>query len=362
VKSLEGRYVLRTDGALLYESDPTSTLQTPVLDAASGLPLTGMTGVQDGAFHGCAVQGTTGMVWCWRTGADGNAYGQLGDGTTDTLTTSFLATQVLTAANTPLTGVVAVADTEILDGVAGAGSACAVKGDGTLYCWGTLSYLTNGGTALTSAFAVPVTTDGVTPFGGVLQVAVAYGGYACAVVQGASARELWCWGRNANGYLGLGDLTNRRFPTHVVGIDNPVKVVAHDYAGGSVCVLDGTQVRCWGYNAEGQTGTGTTNTPIKSPALVTLLGGTTPLANVVDLHGGDNGELANFCALSSGGTLLCWGDAFQSYPTDLGVTNVVALGGTGAYVRYLTDDGLYHHGTPSNHVGATRVPNCGPLH
>ena len=52
-------------------------------------------------------------AWCWRTGASGNAYGQLGNGTTDTLTTSFQASEVLTAANTPLANVVAIADLEV---------------------------------------------------------------------------------------------------------------------------------------------------------------------------------------------------------------------------------------------------------
>ena len=55
-QALVGRYLLRTDGALLYESDPTSTAQTPVVDGTTGLPLVGMTGVQEGGFHGCGVQ------------------------------------------------------------------------------------------------------------------------------------------------------------------------------------------------------------------------------------------------------------------------------------------------------------------
>jgi len=346
---------------LLHEADPTSTAQTPVLDASTGLPLTGMTSVQEGAFHGCGVQAATKTAWCWRTGSYGNAYGQLGNGMTDSLTTAFQATQVLTAASTPLTNVTGIADGEVPYNGSGSASSCALRGDGTLYCWGSLDYLTNGGTDLTSAYAVPITTDGVTPFTGVVQASVyAQGAYACAIVQ-AATKQLWCWGRNASGYLGLGDTTTRRYPTQVLGVDDPVKTVVHDYYG-STCLLDGTKVRCWGYNGYGEVGNGTTNSPVMSPTVVTLAGGTTALDNIVDLHGGDESSLANFCGLSASHTVLCWGRDYQSYPTDFGVTKVVALGGTGNYIRYLTDDGLYHHGSMSNHVGVTRVPNCGPLH
>lgn len=360
-KALYGRYLLRVDGALLYETDPTSTAQTPVLDGNTGLPLVGMTGVQEGAYHGCAVQGSSQTAWCWRTGASGNAYGQLGNGTTDSLTTSFQATQVLTAANTPLANVVAVADTEV-PYVGTGDSSCAVTGEGKVYCWGTLSYLTNGGTALTSAYAVPITTDGATPLAGALKVGLyASGAYACAILQGASSKEVWCWGDNANGYLGLGDKTTRRYPTKVLGFTSPTKVLTDDYYG-TTCVLDGSNVRCFGYNGQGETGNGTTTTPVLSPALVTLMGGTTALDNVVDLHCGDDSSYANFCALTTTNTLLCWGYGYQSYPADFGVTSVAALGGTGADIRYLTSDGMYHIGTASNHVGTTRVPSCGPLH
>jgi hypothetical protein len=368
-KALLGRYLLRNDGNLLYEADPPSTAQTPVLDGTTGLPLvTDLTGVQEGNFHGCAVQGTSKTAWCWRTGTYGNAYGQLGNGTTDALTTSFLATQVLTAANTPLTNVVAIAAGEVPTSSGFArDSACAVTGDGKLYCWGDLSDLVNGGTALTSAFAVPITTDGATPLAGVLGVSLdstREGSYACAIVQGASSKEVWCWGSNTFGNLGLGDEMLRRYPTKVLGIANPLKILFRgEYS--STCALDGSNVRCWGYNGDGATGTGTINTPVLSPTIATLMGGATALGDIADLHGGSTasaGVYSNFCALSTTNTIFCWGSGYQSYPTDFGVTNVAALGGTGGYIRYLTNDGLYHFGIASNHVGTTRVPNCGPLH
>ena len=369
-QTLFGRYLLRTDGILLYETDPTSSAQTPVLDGNTGLPLAAVTGVQEGAFHGCAVLGSAKTAWCWRTGAAGNAYGQLGNGTTDTLTTSFQATQVLTAANTPLANVVGIAGLEVpfmYSNQTKGGGACAVTGDGKVYCWGDVTYLVNGGTALISSYAIPITTDGTTPFTGVLQLSLnANGSYACAIVQGASSKEVWCWGRNQNGYLGLGDETLRPFPTKVLGINNPLKLVASGPANtgadtSTTCALDGVNVRCWGDNSVGQTGTGTaTNAPLLSPALVTLMGGATALANIVDIHGGDASFFSNFCGLTTANSLFCWGYLYQAYPAEV-ATNVAQVGGTGASIRYLTGDGLYHFGTASNHTGTTRVPNCGPL-
>jgi hypothetical protein len=307
--------------------------------------------------------------------ANGNKYGQLGNGTTDTLTTSFQATQVLTAANTPLANVAAIATAEVPTSVPHSGASCAVTTDGKLYCWGDVSNLINSGAPLSSGFAVPVTTDGTTPFTGVLQVGLFDGGYyACAIVQGTPSNGLWCWGLNGSGNLGLGDQTARPYPTKVLGINSPVKILAEgifDPHGedGTTCVLDGSNVRCWGQSDEGTVATGVVTDNggvVLAPSLVTLMG-TTPLDGVIDLHGGTLSSFASFCALTTSRDMLCWGylgtQVAQTYPVTFAVANVAALGGTGGgYLRYLTDDGVYHFGTTSNHAGTTRAPNCGPLH
>ena len=167
-KNLFGRYLLRTGGEILFESDPTSTAQTPVLDANTGLPLSDVVGVHEGYTHGCAVQGASKTAWCWRTTAAGNSYGQLANGATDTTGPLFRATQVLTGANAPLTNVVAISsgspDSWGL-------SSCAIVTGGKLYCWGNVRYIANDGSAaLRATYAIPVTTDGVTLLTGVEQV------------------------------------------------------------------------------------------------------------------------------------------------------------------------------------------------
>ncbi len=361
-KSLFGHYLVRSDGAMLYEEDPPATGQDVIRDAATGLPLADVRDVEEATGHGCAFLGATSSAWCWRTFTTGNQFGQLGNGTPDTSGPLYLATQVLRSAGQPLADVIGIAEDEAPGVRANVSvSSCALTTGGKVFCWGDISSLVNGGTTLASAYAVPITTDGLTPFSGVLQLSL-HNSWACALVQGASAKEVWCWGSNGFANLGVGDQTARRYPTKVVGIANPTKLVANG-TDGTTCVMDGMNVRCWGQNTEGEVGIGTPSSVVLSPNLVTLLGGTTALGGVVDLHAGNNstGFAANFCALTSSSTIVCWGSGFLAYPTDYGATDVTLLGGTGNMIRYLTGDGLYHMGIPTNHVGTTRTPNCGPL-
>jgi len=215
-----------------------------------------------------------------------------------------------------------------------------------MYCWGDLQYVSNGGTALTSAYATPITTDGIVPLAGVIQADVSYA-HACAIVQGASAKEVYCWGYNAYEELGLGDTTLRKFPVKVAGIAAPTRV---SLARISTCVLDGGKVRCWGYNGYGAGGSGTTGGNIHGPTLVTYSGGATALDQLVDLRAAPD----SFCALRADKSTWCWGQGFQNSASNYGVTNVVALGIADG-PSFLTSDGVYHR-------GATLItPNCGVL-
>lgn len=352
VKGLAGQYIIRADGAVLLESTSTTTPETPVLvlDANNATPLTGAVSVADSDLHGCAaLQDHT--VWCWRSTANGNNQGQLGNGSIDTSGPVLRATQVLTAANMPLVNVQAMAT--------GRGAAtCAVTDDGKLYCWGALGWVVNNGTAISAPYAQVITTDGATPLTGVLQVAVGLVN-ACAIVQASSAKEVWCWGANGAYQLGQGDATNRRYPTKVAGFTNPTKIAAslNGYFGGStVCVLDGENVRCLGLNSTGQAGTADTTTPVQTATLVKLQDATTPLSGITDLSSGDNA----FCALHTGGTVFCWGSHHKNYASSIGAANVVSVAAdiynqSPGSMRYLTSDGIYHM------EAVTRMPKCGAL-
>lgn len=135
--------------------------------------------------------------------------------------------------------------------------------------------------------------------------------HTCALLEDSSAL---CFGRNDVGQLGSGE------PTALHA--NPVPVCQS--ASGSGCprlfgivqlslgnlhscalLADGT-ARCWGENARGQLGDGTTTTPRINPVRVCRTGfGPTcdPLSNIVSITSGDHFN----CALLVTGEVYCWG-------------------------------------------------------
>ena len=336
IKALYSTYVLRADGVLIWENNANSP--ETILEASTGLPLTGILNVQEGTYHGCAAV-SGGSAECWQTNAsNGNTSGQLGNGTTTATSALYRATPVLTAPSTPLTNVVAVAPGNVSSVYR---NACAVTSDGKLWCWGDLTWLVNKGTGLVTGSAQAITTDGTTPFTGVAS-AVLGSSQACALVAGPT-NSVWCWGYNGGGELGQGDITARQYPTKVLGPTNPSKLVtAYGYYGDTFCALDGSNVRCWGSNTGGQGGTNTTTNPVQAPTQVVVQSGT-GLGNVVDIQGG----ASDFAVLRTDGTLWTWGAGFQNYATNYGVTNVLAIGwaGPAGYngPRYLTSDGVSHN-------------------
>src|SRR5204862_283030 len=82
---------------------------------------------------------------------------------------------------------------------------------------------------------------------------LAVGNGACALVQGTSAKEVWCWGYNAYGSLGTGDKLIRKYPTKVLGLTAPTQVLMGG-ATMTTCAIDAGNVRCWGYNGYGSVG------------------------------------------------------------------------------------------------------------
>ena len=84
-----------------------------------------------------------------------------------------------------------------------------------------------------------------------------------------------CWGANAHGQLGDGTTTDAWTPVMVTGLTGATSVVI---GGEHTCALlgDGT-VSCWGLNSSGQLGNGTTEHSLV-PAAVTGLSGVTALA------------------------------------------------------------------------------------
>ncbi len=117
-------------------------------------------------------------------------------------------------------------------------------------------------------------------------------GHTCGLVSGGTA---YCWGDNANGQLGDGTTGQQLAPVAVSGGRTFTAVVA---GWSHTCGLaTGGTAYCWGWNALGQLGDGTSGTSRTAP--VDVSGGRTFTALVAG-HG-------HTCGLATGGTAYCWG-------------------------------------------------------
>lgn len=167
---------------------------------------------------------------------------------------------------------------------AGGNKTCVIASTGAAYCWGM-----NEGGGLgdgTAVFqrATPAAVSGTTTFE---RIESADGG-ACGIT---ATRELWCWGRNTNGQLGIGTDTDLLTPQQIAVSD--VREVSIGYY--STCVRRGTgTVSCAGRGDGVGDGTGTmtyTFTPV--------LG----LDDAIDITAGEE----HHCALRRDGSVACWG-------------------------------------------------------
>jgi len=190
-----------------------------------------------GLRHSCGTSGT--FIFCWGDNNDG----KLGDGTN-------ISRNVPTKVQANLTFVTVSA---------GDLFTCALTADGSAYCWGqnTRGELGSGGTIQNQFF--PVAVAGGLSFSKISSGA----GHTCAIT--SATAELYCWGLNSSGQLGDLTSTNRTVPTHVAGnLTFDAVSAGTDHTCGHA--IGGGIIYCWGSNAAGQVGDGTTlshNIPIR---------------------------------------------------------------------------------------------------
>jgi alpha-tubulin suppressor-like RCC1 family protein len=177
---------------------------------------------------------------------------------------------------------------------------CVLLADTTLRCWGdnTTGDLGNG--TMTDS-NVPIAVPNLS---GVTAIASGLGAHTCVVMNDNTAR---CWGDNFFGSVGNGQ-NNVNQPTPVV-VTGLKAVSAISVGNFHTCALiAGGTIQCWGYNASGQLGDGTT-TDSAVPVPVFSINGAIAVA------AGDS----HTCALKSDGTVWCWG---SNSIGQLGVTGV----------------------------------------
>ncbi len=233
--------------------------------------------VSTGAVHTCALVDLTpnSAVYCWGS----NESGQLGDGS-------------FNDARSPV-AVSASANFVALGG--GGGTTCAIDSNAERWCWGNNTQRELGdGSSVTSR---PTPVEIVNGASSWLRIDGGFG-YLCG--QSATG-ELWCWGSNENGRLGIGPTPSVADVPTRVGTDADWRTFSTDAQSGTTCGIRSAagsngDLYCWGNNDNYQLGTGLQQ-PENTPTAV----GTGRLWQRVDSG-------AQFtCALDDSANLFCWG-------------------------------------------------------
>ena len=278
--------------------------------------------VVTGQAHTCALS-SIGTVTCWGN----NSYGQLGNGTT-------------TGSLTP------VSVTGLGSGVgaitAGAFHTCAISSSGVV-CWGNNAngQLGNG-----------TTTQQLTPVAvGLNAVAITAGNvHTCALILNSSLHQMYCWGWNGYGQLGNGTTTTELTPVRVSGLIDPLAISAgfsHTCTYDSISNRPGSGVtNCWGNNGDGQLG----NNSLAN-ALTPVMGDS---GDKVTAGGGYHTcSLTNY---ASGGGVQCWGyNAYGQLGNGTTTTELtpVAVSGLTNVVSAITA-GLFHTCTLLSNPGSVQ--------
>ena len=199
---------------------------------------------------------------------------------------------------------------------AGASHTCAVLDDGGVKCWGSNSngqvgreqVSGSGGNAGDMGDNLPYVNLGA---GRTATDVVCADDFTCAILDNGKVK---CWGLNSSGQLGIGDTNSRGRVAGDMGDNLPYAelgagrvAVALTTGQRHVCaLLDGGELKCWGYNSNGEQGQGDSEQRGDEPG---EMGDNLPVVNlgtgrtVVDLVSGDHHN----CALLDNGGVKCWG-------------------------------------------------------
>jgi len=275
-------------------STATATKSSTPVKVQFGVTGATVKAVTAGYSHSCAVFSDA-TAQCW--GA--NNYGQLGDGTTTSTSSPVV---VRASASTPQSNIQSIS--------AGTQFTCAVVLDSSrstniVKCWGTGSYgqLGNGVSCSTCEAKYPSTvvtdTTNNTPLSGVSSVS-AGSLHACAVLTSGAT---YCWGYNAYGQLGNGSTTDSNLPLRVLD-GTSIAISATDVSAGAfaTCALVNSGVLCWGRNDYGQIGNESPSTSEPRPVPVTRTAN--PIQSVTQISAGSR----DACAVLTSGDVYCWGD------------------------------------------------------
>ena len=214
--------------------------------------------------YSCGIR--AGLLYCWGHNGDG----QIGQGTAGWSQVYPSPTQVGSSS-------------DWIDVSAGNHRACGRRADNTLWCWGSDTGL------------IPTQVGQANDW----QAISVGGGHQCGL---RSDVELWCWGNDAA--VGSGTQNGATVPTRV---RSDLSWSAAEAGGSHSCAIASGELYCWGWNGYGELGLGfytdhydpyNPEPPIDTPQRV---GAAT---DWIEIAVGDG----KTCGIREGGALYCWGN------------------------------------------------------
>lgn len=276
------------NGQLGNGATVTSNMTSPWPVDMTGLPAgTRFASITAGGSSACGLT-PEGAAWCW--GQD--TYGQLGNGA------AISGNQPLPVAvdMAPLSGATFV----MLS--AGRTHVCGVSDAGIGYCWGRDGALGLPADATGNQHSPSPVDMALLPGGATLVSISTALGHSCGLV---SDENLYCWGQNNNGVLGIGS-SGGSFPITAVdvsGLPAGTRFAAVTTGDSHTCALSTDHVAyCWGSGTNGATGNGQQSLDVLLPNPVvtnTIPAGT----HFTVLEGGGT----NTCGILDTGAAYCWG-------------------------------------------------------
>ncbi|MFA5302970.1 MAG: archaellin/type IV pilin N-terminal domain-containing protein [Candidatus Nanoarchaeia archaeon] len=179
---------------------------------------------------------------------------------------------------------------------------CGITVDGTLKCWGDNNF-GKLGIGNTSSMDSPVPVLDTDNYIAVSAATV----HTCGITVDGTLK---CWGNNSFGQLGIGNTTEMHSPINVSDTDKYIEISSGESHTCGI-TADGT-LKCWGSNDYGELGNGIYGGIISTPAAVPDSDKYVKVAAAMDYT----------CAITTNGTLKCWGLNFNG---QLGIGNTTQM-------------------------------------
>ncbi|MFO0674998.1 MAG: hypothetical protein U0169_00550 [Polyangiaceae bacterium] len=268
----EGQLGSSTEPSGPNQSSPVPVAVDNLLDAAT---------ISAGSSSTCVLT-KGGGAKCWGRGLNG----EIGNGSTTRASTPVSVTGLAT-------GVVAVR--------AGWSFACALTDSGALKCWGSNEYGKLGNPSASGSSKVPVDVSGMTQDVAAFDV----GNHAgCAVKTDGT---VWCWGRGLEGIPGQANNRDAPSPVQISGIPGLARDVSVGTDHACALLRSGT-LHCWGDNDYGAHGIAALALPVAAVSSASEFSCAVLTRGVVRCAGrGSSGQLGDDQASASSSPVKVFG-------------------------------------------------------